>query len=104
LELFGWLIKNVLNASIKGWNKLVGVDEVLEFLGEWRSAVECKAKFGWSQNECVHFMKWLERAKFIEVCKGSSGDVCLDVVDGRVFYYKRREVKDKVGVLPVSKN
>ena len=72
------------------------IDEVLDYLTEWRSGCECKERFNLSQQQHVNLFRWLYKANLIQVCKGSTGDVDLDKVDGRIFYYKVKQVTTKI--------
>lgn len=45
------------------------VDEMLEFLSDWKSSREVKDHFQISQNEWYNFRNWLVKGKFVKTAK-----------------------------------
>lgn len=66
------------------------VNEVLLFLSEWRSAKECKEKFGLSDVQGVNMLRWLLKANLIKCQKGYIEGYDVNDLDGRVYYYRRK--------------
>lgn len=67
------------------------VDEVLEFLVDWRSAKECKEKFELSDVQGVRMFRWLVKAGLVTCQRGFVEGADLKDIDGRVYYYKSKK-------------
>lgn len=57
--------------------------DILDFMHKFKTRKDLEAKFGWSNTQSYHQIRWLLKAGLIEeVCRRESGKT------NRVWYYK----------------
>ena len=66
------------------------IDEMLEFLSEWRSAAQIGEKFGLSQGQYNRACNWLLKTNLIVVCKGYYEGCDPKEVSGKIYYYRKK--------------
>jgi len=67
------------------------VEEVLDFLSEYKSRKEIREKFGLSNSESWHLVRWLEKANLIDV----TNRIPIVGVPNRLKLYRTRPKNDK---------
>jgi hypothetical protein len=60
------------------------IEEVFNFLSEWRSSDDLKKEFALSQTSSYHLIKWLKKGNFLLICKANR----IGFEDNRKIYYK----------------
>lgn len=63
----------------------IKVDDVLEYLSDWKTTKDVREKFNLSNSQWHHLKRWLIKGKFIEHCKGN----IINTKTNRTIVYKR---------------
>ena len=65
------------------------VDDVLDFLNEWRTSKDVQNNFKLSTIETYHLLRWLRKGQYIECCNGGAINFAREV-DKRKYFYKKK--------------
>ena len=79
---------DILRSIVKmNYSNDVKIEEVLEYLSEWRTNKEVQKKFKLSSISCSHLLRWLVRGRFVNMISGME----LEQKDGRLWFYQTKK-------------